>query len=297
MAASWDDLRVFLAVSRRGSLSGAGQQLSLDPATVGRRVQRLEEGLGAVLFQKSPQGYALSEAGERLMPRAEQVETAIMGAEDALQGQQDRLTGTIRIGAPDGCASFILPQVLARIGQTHPELDIQIVSLPRVFNLTKREADIAISVSPPSAGRLSVEKITDYQLVLAASRQYLRHNAIERLEDLKSQRIVGYIPDMIHDKELDYLSDLGIERVHLASNSVVVQFNWIKAGMGIGIAHRFALAGSPRIATVLGEEVCLTRSFYLVRPADDLKVQRLNRVAALISEGVRDEVVKLEAED
>lgn len=293
--ASWDDMRIFIAVAREGSLSAAGAQLKLDPATVGRRIARLEEDLGAALFLKSPQGYALSEAGERLMPHAGELEQAMLGAEDAVRGQGDRLTGVIRVGAPDGCANFVLPQVLSRIGEEHPELEVQIVALPRVFNLSRREADMAIAVSRPSAGRLVAQKIVDYHLYLAAARPYLKHNPVRSLEDLKGHRLVGYIPDMIFDKELDYLGDIGLGRVHLASNSVPVQFSWIRQGAGLGIVHGFALASAPRMVKVLPELVTLRRSFYLVRHANDRRVRRLSRFADLLCEGVRAEVERLEA--
>ncbi len=296
MAVSWDDMRIFIAVAREGSLSGAGTVLKLDPATVGRRVQRLEESLGAPLFLKSPQGYALSEAGERLMPHAEELEQSMLTAEDAVRGQEDRLTGTIRIGAPDGCATFLLPQVVAQICDDHPGLEVQIVSLPRVFNLNRREADMAIAVSRPTAGRLTVQKITDYHLYLAASRPWIRRNPVETLDDLRGKRLIGYIPDMIFDKELDYLGELGLERVQLASNSASVQFAWVRQNAGIGIMHGFVMGTVPRIEKVLPEQVRLQRSFWLVRHADDRRVRRLSRFAELLLEGVRAEVARLEAE-
>ncbi|MCO6382394.1 MAG: LysR family transcriptional regulator [Vannielia sp.] len=296
MAVSWDDMRIFIAVAREGSLSGAGNALKLDPATVGRRVQRLEESLGAPLFLKSPQGYAPSEAGERLMPHAEELEQAMLSAEDAVRGQEDRLTGTIRVGAPDGCANFLLPQVVAGICDAHPGLEVQIVSLPRVFNLNRREADMAIAVSRPTAGRLTVQKITDYHLYLAANRRWLKRNPITRLDDLQGKRLVGYVPDMIFDKELDYLGELGLERVHLASNSVSVQFAWVRRGAGIGVVHGFALGGEPKVERVLGEQIRLRRTFWLVRHADERRVRRLSRFADLLCEGLRAEVERLEAE-
>ena len=152
----WDDLRVFLAVARAESLSGAGKRLKIDPATVGRWVARLEDALGARLFQKSPLGYALTEEGARLVPHAERAEVALDGASEVLTGPEG-LTGQVRIGAPDGCANYLLPQVLARICDANPGLEVQIVALPRVFNLSKREADMAIAVSRPEAGRLTVQ--------------------------------------------------------------------------------------------------------------------------------------------
>ena len=110
----WDDLRVFLVVARTESLSAAAKRLKIDPATVGRRVSRLEESLSARLFVKSPQGYSLTEAGARLVPHAEAAEVALRGVGDSARAPEG-LTGLIRLGAPDGCANYLLPQVLAQI--------------------------------------------------------------------------------------------------------------------------------------------------------------------------------------
>ncbi|MCE6962000.1 LysR family transcriptional regulator [Cereibacter sphaeroides] len=290
----WDDLRVFLAVARAESLSGAGKALKLDPATVGRRVARLEEALGARLFAKSPQGYALTEAGQRVLAHAERAEGAMVAAAEEVQGAAG-LTGQIRIGAPDGCANYLLPQVLARICEENPGLEVQIVALPRVFNLSKREADMAIGVSRPEAGRLRVQKLATYHLHLAASRDYLaRHPPIRSLDDLRQHRLVGYIPDMIFDKELDYLTGLGSGSVPFASNSVSVQLNWLRAGAGVGIVHDFAMPSAPELVKVLPESLSLTRTFWLIRHQDDARMERLNRFAEALAQGIRREVLRLE---
>lgn len=296
----WDDLRVFLAVSRSESLSAAGKRLKIDPATVGRRIARLEQDTGARLFTRSPQGYALTDEGARLIPHAEQAERAALGATEGLSGPGG-LTGLVRLGAPDGCANYLLPQVLARICDANPGLEVQIVALPRVFNLSKREADMAIAVSRPEAGRLTVQKLTDYRLHLAASRDYLdRSPPIRRLEDLQGHRIIGYIPDMIFDKELDYLGEIGLAEVGatvapLASNSVSVQLNWLRHGAGIGVVHDFALPAAPELRRILPDRISLTRAFWLIRHADDGRVGRLNRFADLLVQGVRREMARLEA--
>ncbi|MBS0124414.1 LysR family transcriptional regulator [Thetidibacter halocola] len=295
MRDSWDDLRIFLAVARGESLSAAAKALRMDPGTAGRRVARLEAAMGAALFAKSPQGYALTEAGARFLRHAEEAEQAFSLAREAVQGRSEGLSGQIRIGAPDGCANFLLPQVCARIVDANPDLEVQIVALPRVVNLSRREADMAIAVSAPTAGRLVVQKMTDYRLHLAASDAYLAKNApIRGVADLRHHRMVGYIPDMIFDKELDYLSDLGVQHLPLASNSVSVQFHWIRQGAGLGIVHDFALPAATGMSRVLADQVSLTRSFYLVRHADDRRLERMNRFAAALVEGVRQELQRLE---
>ena len=287
---NWDDLRVFLAVARAGGLTGAGALLKMDPATVGRRIARLEQRMGAALFAKSPQGYALTDLGTRMRDHASIAEEALALALDEAQGAAG-LTGQIRIGAPDGCANFLLPQVCALIQRDNPGLEVQVLALPRVVNLSKREADMAISVSAPDAGRLTVQKITDYTLHLATRRDGL---PLHSLADLKGLAVVGYIPDMIFDKELDYLGNLGLHGVQLASNSVSVQLQMLRQG-GVGIVHDFALPFAPELTAVLTDQLHLTRAFYLVRHAADRQSDRINRFAAALTVGLKAEVARLQA--
>ncbi len=287
---NWDDMRVFLAVARVESLTAAAPVLKMDPATVGRRIARLEEAIGGPLFVKSPQGYALTDQGLRMRDHAAQAESALALAMDEGQGEEG-LTGQIRIGAPDGCANFLLPQVCARIQAENPGLEVQILALPRVVNLSKREADMAITVSPPDTGRLSVQKITDYALHLAMRSDLPTPTG---LEDLKTLPVVGYIPDMIFDKELDYLGTLGRDGVPLASNSVAVQLQMLRRAGG-GIVHDFALPFAPELRRVLVDQVSLTRRFYLVRHLSDRQSDRLNRFAAALLTGLKSEVAHLQS--
>ena len=88
--------------------------------------------------------------------------------------------------------------------------------------------------------------------------------------------------------------ELGLDQVHLASNSVSVQLNWLRQGGGIGIVHDFALPFAPELRKVLAQEISLTRAFYLVRHADDRRLDRMNRFAAALVAEMRDEVARLE---
>jgi DNA-binding transcriptional LysR family regulator len=288
---NWDDMRVFLAVARSEGLSGAARLLKMNPSTVGRRVARLEHDLGTALFVKSPTGYALTDLGERMRDKAAVAEQYLNRALDEGQGGSEALTGQIRVGAPDGAANYLLPQVCAKIQADNPDLEVQILALPRVVNLSRREADMAVAVSPPAAGRLMVQKITDYQLHLAQRRDAPE---LRKLEDLAGRRIVGYISDMIFDKELDYLGEAGVKGVQLASNSVAVQLQMLRKA-GVGVVHDFALPFAPELRQVLRKELSLTRSFYLVRHVSDRNADRLTRFADALRKGLQDEVAALEA--
>jgi len=287
---NWDDMRIFLAVARAGGLSGAAPHVKMDPATLGRRITRLEASIGAPLFLKSPQGYALTDLGQRMRDKAMDAEEALALALDDGQGGTRGLTGQIRIGAPDGVANFLLPQVVAGIQAENPGLEVQILALPRVVNLSQREADMAVTVSPPAAQRLKVDKITDYRLHLAQRADAPR---VQSQTDLKGRRIVGYIPDMIFDKELDYLGAIDARSVQLASNSVAVQLQMLRHG-GVGFVHDFALQAAPELRRVLTDQISLTRTFYLVRHRADQQSDRLARFAEALTDGMRQEVARLE---
>lgn len=289
-AMKWDDLRVFLAVARHSGLQAAGRVLGLDPATVSRRVAALEAALGSKLFDRSPQGYALTEAGRSLMLHAQAMENVAAAAEEEAGGGFDTLSGTVRIGAPDGVSNYLLIDACDALSRDNPALQVQVVALPRLFSLSKREADLAITVSPPTAGRLTVRKIADYQLHLYARSDLVAGlGRIRGIDDLAPLRGIGYISDMIFDKELDYYALLGREtEPSLTSNSLIMQLRWCLRGCGLCILPDFVAREHPELAVVMPDDVRLTRSFYLVRHQDDARVARINRMAEVVVDWMRE---------
>ena len=130
------------------------RQLGVDHATVIRRVDRLERHLSAKLFDRRKTGYLLTEAGQRVADSAEAMESTIVANQEAVGGSRAHLTGTVRIGAPDGFGSHFLASRLVKFAERYPDLDLQLVATARLFSLSKREADIAISLSMPKEGRV-----------------------------------------------------------------------------------------------------------------------------------------------
>ena len=285
----WDDLRVFLAVARHSRLQTAGRTLGLDPTTAGRRIAALEAALGAKLFDRSPEGYALTEAGRGLVEHAQAMESVAGAAAEEIGGHADRLSGTIRIGAPDGASNYLLVDACDELSRDNPDLQVQVVALPRLFSLSKREADLAISVSPPTAGRLTVRKIADYRLRLYARADLVAGlGPVRSMADLRDLRGIGYISDMIFDKELDYYALLGREtEPSLTSNSLIVQLGWCRRGVGICILPEFVARTYPELVALLPDDIRMTRSFYLVRHQDDARVARINRMAEVVVEWMR----------
>jgi DNA-binding transcriptional LysR family regulator len=273
----WDDLRFFLAVARAGRLTVAARRLGADHATVSRRISALEGALKAKLFERRPQGYALTEHGERLLAKAETMETQALAVSSEIGGADLALSGTIRIGTPDGFGTMFLAPRMSTLAGQYPDLEIQIVAMPRLLSLSKREADVAISLAPPKEGKIVARKLTDYKLALYATGDYLaRHPAVTAPEHLHAHEMIGYIDDLIFTPELDYLDEVskGL-RPRLQSSNLVAQFQATLTGAGICVLPNFMAALDPRLLPVLPEQVSIVRSFWLIVHSDLKDVARI----------------------
>lgn len=286
---NWNDLRAFLAVARTGRLSAAAARLDTDHTTVGRRLAALEARLGARLFDRTPGGHVPTPQGERLLPTAEAMESLAIRAAGELGDADRSLTGVVRIGAPEGFGSYVVAPLMTGLADRHPELEIQLVATPGLVNITKREADIAVTLSAPRAGRLAARRLTDYRLGLYASPDYLEARpSIRRRADMNGHRFVGYIDDLLHAPELDYMDAPDVEVVvRLQSSNLIAQLQACLAGAGLCVLPHFIAARTPGLIQVLPEAVRLERSLWLVVHADLRRLARIRAVTAAIVEAVR----------
>jgi DNA-binding transcriptional LysR family regulator len=285
----WDDLRFFLAVARSGRLTTAARRLAADHATVSRRISSLEVSLKAKLFERRPQGYALTPHGEVLLRKAEAMETEALGIQSEIGGADMALSGVVRIGAPDGFGVCFLAPRLSQLTRAHSGLEIQLVAMPRLLSLSKREADIAVTLAPPKEGKIVARKLAEYKLNLYAAPSYLVANPqITSVEDLEHHAIVGYIDDLIFTPELDYLDEvLRGMRATLQSSNLVAQMQATISGAGLCILPAFMASSQPGLVQVLPETVSLTRHFWLVVHADLKDVARVRTTADFIVREVK----------
>ena len=273
----WDNLRYFLELSRAGKLTAAARRLGVDHTTVSRRVQALEKSMDTPLFVRAAAGYSLTEAGRTLLPQAEAMESAFSAIEQARAGQQDSLSGQVRIGATEGYGSVMLAPQLAELTRRYPNLGIDLLAVPRMVQLSRREADIVITLERPERGPFIITRLTDYVLKLYASASYLeQHPPIWHREDLRDHAFVSYIDDLLYSKELLYLDEIGKPRhVALRSTSILAQQQATSAGAGIAILPSFAADADPRLRRVLGEQIEFTRTFWMLMPIELKDIARM----------------------
>lgn len=288
---NWNHLQAFLAVARSGRLTGAATRLSSDHTTVSRRITSLEGALDAKLFERASTGYTLTAEGTKLLPIAEQMEALALGARDLVGGAAAAVSGTVRIGAPEGFGSYFLAPRIARLADTHPELRLQMVAGPNLYSLARRDADVIVTLSRPAEGRLYAQKLTDYRLGLYAARSYLdAHPPIAAIGDLKAHRFIGYIGELLHAPELDYLRQLDPDIAPaIESSNLVAQLRATLAGAGLCVIPDFIARGDPRIAAVLPDAVVLTRSFWMVAHADLKDLARVRTAMRFIAAEVAKE--------
>lgn len=288
MKFDWDDLRYFLSVARAGRLTVAAKRLGADHATVSRRISSLETALKAKLFERRPHGYQLTAQGERLLANAEAIETQALAAQSEIGGADLSLSGAVRIGAPDGLGAMFLAARITALAERYPELEIQLVAMSRIPSLSKREADIAISLNPPREGRIVARKLGDYDLALYAAPAYLEAAPpIQTVQDLFDHRIVGYIDNLIYTPELDYLDEVakGL-RPRIQSSSILAQLAATEAGAGICVLPRF-MTRDTGLTRVLPNDVTLTRSFWLIVHADLRDVARIRATMDFLVREIR----------
>lgn len=276
-----DQLLVFLAVIREGNTVGAARRLGLDHSTVSRRLSALEAQLNTRLFDRSPRGLAPTEAAAALVGHAERVESALIRAADSIAQGDSRITGTVRLATPEIFGTFLVAPHVAELRALHPDLTLELAPETRSISLSKREADIAISVRQPPRGRLVARKLVEYRLGLFASRDYLdRHGPVCARTDLDHHAFVSYVDELVDFPELLALNQARTGgKVVFRSSSSAAQQAAVAAGTGIGMLHLLAAGQDPRLERVLPNEIEARRTYWLVLHAD---LQRVPRVRAVI---------------
>ena len=284
----WNALQSFLSVARCGRLTIAAQQLGIDHSTLSRRISGLEKSLQVRLFDRQPSGYTLTPQGETLLASAQSMESTALGILDHVAGASHKIAGPVRVGAPDGFGTNFLASKLCKLARLHPALSVQLVTLPRVLSLSKREADIAISLAPPAEGRLHTRKLTDYELGLYGSATYLaQYPPILSVADLRQHRLIGYIEDLIYAPELHYLP-LVSRDIHpfFASSSLVVQYQATIQDHGLCILPCFMASTAPTLQRVLPQEIALQRAFYMITHSDIRNIARIRLTCDFIAKEV-----------
>jgi DNA-binding transcriptional LysR family regulator len=248
----WDLWRSLLGVLDEGSLSGAARALGLTQPTLGRHVAALERALGTPLFVRSPTGLVPTEAALALRGQAESMASLAASLERTAASRDDEVSGVVRITASEMMGVEVLPAIVAALCARHPALKVELVLTNRVQDLLRREADLAVRMTPPAQAQLVARRIGSIELGLHARPDYLaRHGTPRRLEDLSRHALVGYDQSSAFIRRAERaLPGLRRERFTVRSDSDVAQLALIRAGAGLGVCQVPLARREPRLVRV-----------------------------------------------
>ncbi|MCE6970065.1 LysR family transcriptional regulator [Cereibacter sphaeroides] len=283
---TWDDLQFFLAVARSGQLSRAARQLRTSHVTVSRRIDRLEAGLKMRLFERNPRGYELTAVGRRLIETAERMEAEAERMQVDLLGDGPGQRGVLRMAVPEGFGSWFSRVLLPPFTQRFPNIALELITLPQIMSLSRREADLTVTLDPPKASPYHSERITDYSLHIYAARDYLAaHAPILGRADLLKHPFIGYIEEMIFAPGLDYLGEIhpGI-RAQFKSSSIFNQLAATRNGLGLCVLPFYVADMFPDLEMVLPQEVALRRTYWLTCHRDVRPLPRERSVMTFLLE-------------
>ena len=253
----WELLHTLLGVLREGSLSGAARVLGLTQPTVGRHIAALEAALGQVLFTRSPTGLLPTEAARALRGHAEQMETAAAALQRAASSRGGaEAGGTVRVTASEVVGIEVLTPIFAALRERHPGLVLELALSNRVQDLLRREADIAVRMTPPEQGQLIARRVGSIGIGLHARPDYLdRHGRPASLADMADHTLIGFdtVTPFIR-AGAGRLGGISRQSFALRSDSDLAQLALIRAGAGIGVCQLPLARREPLLERVVPDQ-------------------------------------------
>lgn len=231
----WDDLRVFLALARGGTLSAAARHLRVNQSTIGRRLLALEQTAKARLFDRTPEGYVPTAAGEAMLAHAEAIEERVISIERNLVGRDVRVEGRVRLATSDSFASWFLLPRLREFSERYPDIMLELVTGNRPVDLARREADVSLRLSRPEQPNLVARQLGIAAWAVYAARSYLARRRKPRSRDAFDEYdVVGFEPELEATVGAKWLrSQVSRSRVALTANSMMSHAAAVVAGFGI----------------------------------------------------------------
>jgi len=275
---NWDDTRIFLAIARAGTLSGAAEAMNMGIATLSRRLDRLEKSLSVPLFSRHQSGYRLTDDGEALLEHAEALEYAglAFGEMASLQGH---VAGHVRLAPSDNLAAhYILPSLNALMDK-HPDLRVEVLSGVQSVNLHRRDADLAIRMIKPDSGNLTLKRLGNVGFGLYGAAAYIKTCAEGPADVAFSHaQYVGWPESHQHLPAAHWVTRMLRGRAcRMEANTLLAQLAAVSAGIGLGVLPHF-MARNNGLQCV-NPQIGVDQTLWLVMHSDLANSRRVRVVA------------------
>lgn len=272
----WNDLKIFLAVARTGTLGAAARLVGQTQPTIGRRIRALEASAGHTLFQRTNDGFVLTDEGMTTLAYAERVEEELLALERELTGQKKDMAGLLRISSFDWFSLHILTPLIAEFTRIYPNVSVELITDPRLFSLSRREADIAFRLCPfddPAVVQRKLMRI-DYALYLATDL------AKPKLYDGTGSRLITLDSALAEMPDAAWLRKI-LPNAHVAfgGNNRDSHVKMCAAGVGIAVLPTLLGDKEQGIARLDFDEQPPSRDLYVGYHKD---LRRLGRLRAFL---------------
>jgi len=291
----WDELRSFLAVARHGSLSAAARDLKVTQTTMGRRLEALHASSGVRLLQKTPAGFILTPAGERVLANVERMETEAFAIERAITGEDARIAGEVRITTVETFGARLLTPLLQPLLAFNPDLGIELITDTRSLSLSRREADIALRIAPFEQHEAVVRRIGDMAFGAYAGEAYLeKHGEPDFEHGGAGHALVTLQQDLALLPEARWLAELAPNaRIQLKTNSRDAQLQAVLSGYGIAVLPCYLAHDISGLRELTRRDARLMRGIWLGVHKDTRHVPRVRLVIDTIVDGLRRQAHRL----
>jgi DNA-binding transcriptional LysR family regulator len=251
----WDNLRFFLEVARKGSIRAASDTLAVNHSTVSRRITAFEKNLGVRLFERLPDGYLLTTAGEEMLKSAQQIEDEVVKLDRQVIGRDAELNGVLRVTMPTALATHLLMPDIAAFTKLYPGIQLELAFSSEEFNLRKREADIAIRLTPDPPEYLIGRRILQPAKGVYASYDYLKFNDPNAHPDKLDW--IGW-DEVTSQTQQNKESRFSSSPVVHKADDIAAHLEAVKAGMGIAMLPCFIADTVPDLKRL---ELITSKSF------------------------------------
>lgn len=276
----WENLRIFSLLAREGTLSAAGRAAGVEHATVARRVAALEGELGLKLVDRRGRHLSLTAEGQRIAALAERMEEGAVAIERAALGGRTEIAGEVVISAPPGYGTKVLGPRFLALRRRHPQLRLTILGEKRDASLARREADIAIRMTRPVEGELTITKIDDVTFSLYAAHGYTQQTPEA------DWTFIGYDREMENSPQYRLLLEFAAGRpVSFRSSVLDLQLMAACSGSGIAILPDFMVGPDTALEVVESRLPPLTREVWLVVHPDIRQAPAIRAVIDAVSVG------------
>ena len=248
----WSDLQVFLAIAREGTLGAAARKLRQSQPTMGRRLKGLEEAVGQKLFQRTREGFVLTDEGAAVLSHAEQIEEEALAFERRLRGHDQGLDGTLRLSCSDWFGLHVLTPVIAEFAKLQPRVVVELLTDARLYSLARREADIVFRIQPFDEPDVVARRLTHirYAAYLKKGIATPEAGSGAGTDLITMDTAFGGMPDAAWLSRV-----LPKARIAMRSNSRDVQARLCALGRGVAVLPRPLGDAIPAIARIgLGED-------------------------------------------